>query len=153
MLFHPGLFALENKLVVLWIRIRMNLELLPGSGSGSRIIVPDPDPAKYEKQKNKNVISLWILDCMYCRTGRYLVDPSFWLNLKVFLFYFQIKVTEIILLESGSWSAWIRNFGLDPNPELGKFKAGSGSGINHYGSTTLLKTITFVHYLINIEKY
>ena len=31
--------------VVLWIRIRMGPELLPGSGSG--IIVPDP--AKYEK--------------------------------------------------------------------------------------------------------
>ena len=32
---------------VLWIRIRMDPELLPGSGSG--IIVPDPDPAKYER--------------------------------------------------------------------------------------------------------
>ena len=30
---------------VLWIRIRMDPELLPGSG----IIVPDPDPAKYER--------------------------------------------------------------------------------------------------------
>ena len=30
---------------VLWIRIRMDPELLPGSG----IIVPDPDPAKSEK--------------------------------------------------------------------------------------------------------
>ena len=32
---------------VLWIRIRMDQELLPGSGSG--IIVPDPDPAKSER--------------------------------------------------------------------------------------------------------
>ena len=32
---------------VLWIGIRMDSELLPGSGSG--IIVPDPDPAKYER--------------------------------------------------------------------------------------------------------
>ena len=32
---------------VLWIRIRMDPELLPGSGSG--ILVLDPDPAKYEK--------------------------------------------------------------------------------------------------------
>ena len=27
---------------------------------------------------------------------------------------------------------------MDPDPELGKFKAGSGSGINHFGSTTLV---------------
>ena len=32
-------------LPVLWIRIRMDPELLPGSG----IIVPDPDPAKSER--------------------------------------------------------------------------------------------------------
>ena len=32
---------------VLWIRIRMNLELLPGSGS--RIKLPDSDPAKSER--------------------------------------------------------------------------------------------------------
>ena len=35
----------------------------------------------------------------------------------------------------GSGSAWIRNICLDPDPELGKFKAGSGSRINHSGST------------------
>ena len=27
-----------------------------------------------------------------------------------------------------------------PDPELGKFKAGSGFGINHFGSTTLGKS-------------
>ena len=27
---------------------------------------------------------------------------------------------------------------MDPDPELGKFKAGSRSGINHSGSTTLV---------------
>ena len=32
---------------VLWIRIRMDPELLPGSRF--RIIVPDPDPAKSER--------------------------------------------------------------------------------------------------------
>ena len=32
---------------VLWIRIRMDPELLPGSGSG--IKVPNPDPAKSER--------------------------------------------------------------------------------------------------------
>ena len=32
---------------VLWIRIRMDPELVTGSGSG--IIFPDPDPAKSEK--------------------------------------------------------------------------------------------------------
>ena len=32
---------------VLWIRIRMDPELLPGSGSESK--VPDPDPAKSER--------------------------------------------------------------------------------------------------------
>ena len=37
----------------------------------------------------------------------------------------------------GSGSAWIRKFCLDP--EHGKFKAGSGSGINRFGSTTLQK--------------
>ena len=36
-----------NLKAVLWIRIRMDPELLPGSGSG--IIVPDPDPAKHER--------------------------------------------------------------------------------------------------------
>ena len=42
---------------------------------------------------------------------------------------------------------------MDPDPELGKFKAGSGSGINHSVSTTLAirllytvqkKMITFI---------
>ena len=37
------------KKAVLWIRIRMDPKLLPGSGSGSRIKVPDPDPAKSER--------------------------------------------------------------------------------------------------------
>ena len=32
---------------VLWLRIRLDPELLPGSGSG--IILPDPDPAKSER--------------------------------------------------------------------------------------------------------
>ena len=44
-----------------------------------------------------------------------------------------------MLIQAGSGSAWIRNFCLDPDPELGKFKAGSGSGINSLGSTTLEK--------------
>ena len=30
---------------------------------------------------------------------------------------------------------------MDPDPELGKFKAGSGSGINSFGSTTLVTTV------------
>ena len=30
---------------------------------------------------------------------------------------------------------------MDPDPELGKFKAGSGSGINHSGSATLKNTV------------
>ena len=34
-------------IAVLWIRIRMDPELLSGTRSG--IIVPDPDPAKYER--------------------------------------------------------------------------------------------------------
>ena len=34
-------------IAVLWIRIRMDPELLPGSGSG--IKVPDPDPAESER--------------------------------------------------------------------------------------------------------
>ena len=34
---------------VLWIRIRMAPELLPGSRSGSGIKGPDPDPAKSER--------------------------------------------------------------------------------------------------------
>ena len=39
--------------------------------------------------------------------------------------------TYITWVRSGS--AWIRNFSLDP--ELRKLRAGSGSGINNYGST------------------
>ena len=34
---------------VLWIRIRMDPEILPGSGSGSGIKVPDLDPEKSER--------------------------------------------------------------------------------------------------------
>ena len=41
----------------------------------------------------------------------------------------------------GSGFAWIRNFCLDPDPELGKLKTGSGFGINHSGSTTLLLSL------------
>ena len=48
---------------VLWIRIRMDPELLPGFGSG--IIVPDPDllfririPLNMKEQISKNVNSL-----------------------------------------------------------------------------------------------
>ena len=40
---------------VLWIRIRMDPELLPGSGSG--IIVPDSDPAKSERADKKKLNS------------------------------------------------------------------------------------------------
>ena len=46
---------------------------------------------------------------------------------------------------------WIRNFCLDPDPELGKFRA--GSGINHSGSTTLVDGLQFFdsHQLKNRE--
>ena len=44
------------------------------------------------------------------------------MNLRGLLYYFEIY---LICLD----------------PELGKFKAGSGSGRNHSGSTTLIKTI------------
>ena len=47
------------------------------------------------------------------------------LNLRGVLYYF-----EIYLINNG----WIR---IRMDPELGKFKAGSRSGINHSGSTTL----------------
>ena len=40
-----------------------------------------------------------------------------------------------------------RKKGLDPDLELGKFKAGSGSGINHSGSTTLVCCENSVLYL------
>ena len=105
-------------LTVLWIRIRMDPERLPGYGSG--IIVPDP--AKYEEQINKNVISLWILDCVHCRTGRYLVGFSFWLNLRCFNFISKYRILKYVAwirirmdpeLLSGSWTrkiqSWIRN--------------------------------------------
>ena len=45
--------------------------------------------------------------------------------------------TVSFLVLVGSGSGWIRNFCLDPDLELRKFKDGSGSGINHSGSTTL----------------
>ena len=45
----------------------------------------------------------------------------------------------------GSGSAWIQNFCLDPDPELGKFRFGSGTRkINHSGPTTLSKKHSFV---------
>ena len=37
-----------------WIRIRMDLELLPGSGSEITGIVLDPDPAKSERAYKEN---------------------------------------------------------------------------------------------------
>ena len=43
--FKAELCSLRQLKAVLWIRIRMDPELLPGSGSG--IFVPDPDPAKH----------------------------------------------------------------------------------------------------------
>ena len=59
------------------------------------------------------------------------------MNLRGVFVLFRILLT--LLIQVGSGSAWIRNFCLDPDldPELGKFKAGSGSGINSLGSTTL----------------
>ena len=44
---HCGSCGVRNLETVLWIRIRMDPEFLPGSRSG--IIVPDPDPAKDER--------------------------------------------------------------------------------------------------------
>ena len=44
---------------------------------------------------------------------------------------------------------WIRNFCLDPDAELGKFRA--GSGINNFGSTTLLKCHMFYFVWIRIR--
>ena len=43
----------------------------------------------------------------------------------------------------GSGSAWIQNFWLDPDAELGKFRAGPGSGINYSEFTTLLNPLVF----------
>ena len=47
----------------------------------------------------------------------------------------------------------IRNFcldpDLDPDPELGKFRAGSGSGINHSGPTALVQRDRIFFYLYN----
>ena len=50
----------------------------------------------------------------------------------------------------GSGSAWIRNFWLDPDAELGKFRAGPGSRINHSGSTTLLNPLVLQHFSTEI---
>ena len=66
--------------------------------------VADPDPVgsrifswirNYCSGSSEKWTSLWILDCVYCRTlvwkykiGRQLIDSSFWLNLR--LFFFQI---------------------------------------------------------------
>ena len=124
---------------MLWIRIRMDPTLLPWFGS---------DPTEYEKQINKIFISLWILECVYWRTSRYLVDSYFWLNLRCFYFIFKYRV--LIKIWLGSGSAWIWNFCLDQDPELGKFKVRSGSGINHSGSPTLLK---LKHNLKHINKH
>ena len=52
------------------------------------------------------------------------------IEFKVVLFTIS-KYTLITWVGSESGSAWIQNFCLDPDPEFGKFRAGSGSGINH----------------------
>ena len=60
------------------------------------------------------------------------------MNLRGVFVLFRILLTLLIQVGSVSGSAWIRNFCLDPDSELGKFKAGPGSGINSFGSTTLV---------------
>ena len=64
------------------------------------------------------------------------------IEFKVVLFTISI-FTKMTRVESVS--TWIRHFCLDP--ELRKFSAGSGSGINHSGTTTLLKSdIYWLHF-------
>ena len=70
-------------------------------------------------------------------SDKYLTDTVllfFMIEFKVVLFTIS-KYSQITWVGSGSGSAWIRNFCLDPDLELRKFRA--GSGINHFGSTTL----------------
>ena len=42
---------------------------------------------------------------------------------------------------------------MDPDPELGKFKAGSGSGINHFGSTTLFLSCKEIAHTLKIRPH
>ena len=73
------------------------------------------------------------------------------MNLRGVFVLFRIILTLII--QVGSGSAWIWNFCLepDPDPELGKFKAGSESGINISGSTTLPVIMLFWFFYTSIE--
>ena len=63
-----------------------------------------------------------------------------------FKFYVNKQHDFILNQCCGSGSAWIRNFHLDP--ELGKFKA--GSGINHSGSATLFLTTDTTFQYMNL---
>ena len=78
------------------------------------------------------------MDCLYYWTV-YLIENG--KQLLRFFFLIEFKGCFCIISNyTGTYlinTGWIRNFCLDPDPELGKFKAGSGSGINSFGSTTL----------------
>ena len=47
---------------------------------------------------------------------------------------------------------WIR-IHMDPDPELGKFRAGSGFEINHFGSTTLIIIIIYCYIIIILLQF
>ena len=121
-------------------------------GSGSAWI-----KLNMKEQINKNVISLWILDFVYCRTVVWnrkwqIVDRFFFMiEFKVVIYIFQIYLNNI---------GWIRirmdpELWLDPDPELGKFRARSGSGINHWDPQHWFKffqliSVIFAIFLINV---
>ena len=128
---------------VLWIRI-WNFCLDPDPELLFRIRIQQ----NMNEQMNKNVISLWILDFEYCMTVVWniklqIVDRFFFMiDFKVVFLQFPniLKITWV-----GSGSAWIRNF--CPDPEIRKFRA--GSGINHSGSTTLFNSKQKLPFLNN----
>ena len=98
--------------------------------AGSGIIVPDSDPAKRKLNSGLFVSVLWTV--VLNREWQIVVRFFFLIEFKGF---FRIISDYTYLINIG----WIR-FRIVPDPELGKFKAGSGSGINHSGSTTLVKS-------------
>ena len=84
--------------------------------------------SKIWKEINKNVISLWIPDFVYCRAvvwnRKWQIDDRFF-----FMIEFKVVLFTISKYTSITWVG-----------SLSGFRAGSGSGKNHSGSTTLLLT-------------
>ena len=140
-----GLIGVGTRLLKhLWLRLSAKFLFVNNN-------VADPDPHESgtfawiqnyssgsSKKWKSRWIKLWILDCLFFRPVAWNKE---WQIVDKIFFLIEFKVFNIIskytwLIWVGSIFAWNRNFCLDL--DLGKLKAGSGSGKNHSRSATLV---------------